>query len=123
MKATELRIGNWVHLDKKSIQLDVDEWHNYIHADFDEERYEPVEIDDYFLVGFAFSDNRKIIRTNIGIAIIELYHWGDDNSYDISINGNLIRNIKYVHELQNVIFALNGIELKFKMTEEKFAKL
>ena len=42
--------------------------------------------------------------------------WWNTNSIEIDINGEvLIINCKYVHELQNIYFALTGEELELKV--------
>lgn len=105
MKANELRLGNWVKWEAiyfrmvsiseempvlSTIEFSTDkiEWNEI----------EPIPITEEWLVGFGL----KITDSNI-----------IKDGYILSkINGRNFRlNLKYVHQLQNLYFALTGKEL------------
>jgi hypothetical protein len=117
MKASELRIGNYVyfHGDVEEINIDhfnifniikddvllpiplTEEWllkfdfHEYI--DFG---YKIGHFDKVPLCGFTYSINTNKVM---------IMHKGNNNSHWLDIE------IKYVHQLQNLYFALTGEEL------------
>ena len=103
MDCKELRIGNWVYfkLDDEYIQFDYSmlEWDNAndIHA---------IPLTEEWLVKFGFVDNCKngyeIVNHNPG------YYFLDNE-------GGFINDcpILYVHQLQNLYFALTGEELEY----------
>ena len=105
MKATELRIGNWVYnTGDTQTFVDADIIHDIDLADKGSGnfRYTPIPLTEEWLVKFGF------IETSYGwesaISTIEIV----GKKFIQSRNGVVI---KYVHSLQNLYFALNGEEL------------
>ena len=114
MKATELRIGNWVS-NGGSIPVaqirdgeDIDD-----HIDYD--CYFPIPLTEEWLVRFGANKADKTIYGDNVYSIDELYMFDIKND-SLSVNSNVWLDIPviYVHQLQNLYFALSGEELEIK---------
>ena len=113
MKATELRIGNWVN--NGNIDYIVD-YNNLIDL-LDYEKVngrmlsKPILLTKVWLVKFGFEDfmdgKNLYCKPYFNISFI-----GNELRY-IGISG-FYRNIKHVHQLQNLYFALTDNELTIK---------
>ena len=125
MKATELRIGNYVyHTDAGEIQVNKTDIAEYEICY--ETLIEPIPLAEEWLQKFGFIENIKDVpyqpsySINIRLTIFYLrpsykggYYWGFMNDgKDCELNDVL--NIKYVHELQNLYFVLTNQELEIK---------
>jgi len=128
MKANELRIGNYVNImndtvDDEYVKVIVTIRRNFaeIECNEDQDSFEyheiqPIPITEEWLVKFGF--NKCNYKT--------VYH--APNSTIFLLNGRAVKhykrqdveyfrmvredvNIKYIHELQNLVFALTGVEL------------
>jgi hypothetical protein len=122
MKANELRIGNYVQLEglKKPIQvsiIDTTETSTKTKA-------KPIPVTEEWLLKFdmvltdGFSNSRKLYLNNYENDISKITYSHKEGLLRLS-NGDtkgtlLIPHIKYVHQLQNLYFALTGEELTFK---------
>ena len=129
MKANELRLGNYIIFDGKitevqkvDIGLILDGYHK--------EYYKPIPLTEEWLIksGFKFYDGSELygylyydkrITENLVLTISEkngIYTWcfGDE---DLITEDWL--EIKHVHQLQNMWFALTGEELTIKEDETK----
>ena len=119
MEQNELRIGNWVLDEGKEVQIDglqatgrivVEDW-TY---DDGKRGIEPNGIkltgDKIKKCGF---DNSKTSTYRKGLFFI--YPPGSPESdFGFGVKGiGLIRSIKYIHELQNICFILNGEEIQY----------
>ena len=121
MKANEFRIGNWVKRDTQPEGFQIDA-QSFFTCEKHPDWYEPIPLTEEWLLKFGFvkGDNiscndyfyRKVIDRNEltinpdnGICI-----WGE------TIRDNEVSTvlIKYVHQLQNLYFALTGNELEIK---------
>lgn len=90
MTANELRIGNWAYHQGAEMELNVKRFEYAVCK----ERcvgLKPIPLTEEWLSRFGLNDNQ---HTRITIP----------------------RNIKYVHQLQNLFFALTGEELVLKTT-------
>lgn len=104
MNANELRIGNWVHWGK-DYQIDVDDISNHAWNDV----LQPIPLTEEWLLNFGF----KKIKTWLGDA------YENENGDIAYLNGQIyiisedvkVDTPKYVHQLQNLYFALTGEEL------------
>jgi len=124
MKVTELRIGNKVYLD--DLDVETGKWHqqiieisyrdiyNLINAnDMVKGSYEGILITEDWLVKFAFcksnTQDKFYTKDNcVGVSIA-------DDKFRF-IQGNFVcqlvlKELKYVHELQNIYYAIYGSEL------------
>ena len=125
MDAKELRVGNFVtaiRCDNSQIIDQVKQLHeSYVVTKFDWGKVEPIPLTEEWLTKLGFKQTekiaQKIIRSvgRLGVLNVEkskpfeikLSYWVDDD-------GILISKIKYVHQLQNLYFALTGEELEIK---------
>ena len=106
MEARELRIGNWVKRNSIVVQCDFMSVAN-CHAIPDQ--YEPIPITEYWLEIFGFNGLSK--EDSNGFELI----YNNAIGYRLSIQGQYqYKEIKYIHELQNLYFALTGKELEIK---------
>ena len=122
MKATELRIGNWVHdpngkgADKTIRFKMISNWEVLNTAKW--KPYQPIPLTHEWLEKFGFDvyqlKNRKRgYRNNFNI---NLFKRGDIKiSYK---HRQLSIDLKYVHQLQNLYFALTSEELQIKSDEK-----
>jgi len=110
MKANELRLGNYAKDSVLGI-IEIDSTDKIYHA----ENLEPIPLTEEWLVKFSFDpDKDDYLGTSIvweediciydhGDNIYSLYRYNDQHVY-----------IKYIHQLQNLYFALTGQELEIK---------
>ena len=119
MKANELRIGNWVLSKDMPVQIEEikPETIRYCFGEFPISYIEPINLTEEWLVKFGFKvGNHK--QFNKWINEYENSSlFVDDNYYGIAINGIDVWTISrklYVHQLQNLYFALTGEELEIK---------
>ena len=119
MKANELRIGNWVFNGRNAqVTPKQIEW-------FSEGVYDllPIELTEEWLLKFGFvweldKSYSLTINENNGLFI-----WVDLNTLhpiaELIDSGDrvVVNHIKYIHQLQNLYFALTGEELKLKDNE------
>lgn len=124
MKATELRIGNTVdyRLQKNPITIEAKDLLEFEKKPQDviETIFLPIPLDESCLVKFGFKKMAKGFMLNIPTG-------GENDNYFISMSsesGIIVNyltndywssnNIEYVHQLQNIYFALTSEELKTK---------
>ena len=126
MKASELRIGNLVtpcgnkpyrveSVDNDGCMIvPVD---NSELVDFDYEcDLEPIPLTEEWLVKFGFEYKDGYLTLELGyFSGSNFIYWiGDVLNLFCKSGMMLTNNIKYVHQLQNLYFALTGEELKIK---------
>jgi hypothetical protein len=134
IKATELRIGNYIKLmfnyeDYETIQVTSDEL-----VDVDKKRadYEPLPLTEEWLFKFGFKnidkgDNDYITYTDsnhdyylqIDVRRKDGKYSILDNSFDDLRDFSMV-DISYVHQLQNMYFTLTGEELILNKTIESY---
>lgn len=118
MKETELRVGNYV-LDSYNGKITRVNWQEIKWIQELTDRYIPIELTEEILLKSGFELKGIIFRINNGFT----------NQFDV--NYSLSRNIyyydsskygiynevelKYLHQLQNLYFALTGEELKIQL--------
>lgn len=112
MKAIDLRIGNKIervgethevfHISQLSIGTNK-------HAMDGIENYTPILLSDEWLVnlGFKKSENDNIFKHQKNFISVTQ----ERDNFNIYVQETSIAVIKYVHQLQNIHFALTGIEL------------
>ena len=112
MKANELRIGNLVTFNGKQIIVSWEDVQFIMTSDFEKEYHKPIPLTEEWLLKFGFEVDENLWFTInlIGYSIER----DDDISWDFLKSEDFIVNIKYVHQLQNLYFALVGEELKIK---------
>jgi len=120
MKANDLRIGNYIKdifdVKKHEVrQLDLEDFSAMLNYKNSNHRntYNPVELNDEWIKSFNFENSKTQDKfftkdNNIGISTA-------DDKFRF-IQGNFVcqlvlRDIEFVHELQNLYYALTGVEL------------
>mgnify|MGYP000713551394 CR=1 FL=1 len=110
MKASELRIGNYL-INQFGVeqQLVIENF-----CDFCFEGCKPIPLTEQRLLDFGFE---KPAHSFIG-DIFHLSEWDEfPNTWCVAMNKNnaiIFRRLKYVHQLQNLFYALRGEELTIK---------
>lgn len=128
MKATELRIGNWVRI--KDVPT-TKEWQVESIGNLQQvagqlwsiEELEPIQLTEEWLTRFGF---KLPAHSWIGDKF-HLSEYGEGSKHPnggvwvVAMNKNnaIISEIQYVHQLQNLYFALTGKELQTDETEKK----
>jgi hypothetical protein len=119
MKATELRIGNWVHHNtnwstrneiKEELEYQFDDRDWYYDAECllsIENDLSPIPLTEEWLIKFGF-DGQDYNLFTIELSRNQFMMLKDEWLIVIS------NNCKYVHQLQNLYFALTGEELTIK---------
>ena len=125
IKANELRIGNWVNIDKciRKFNISDFEYSNYDISD-------PIPLTPEILEKCGFAMLRHLGKLQPTLRIDESleFHWADDalyvtyseDNYDESIDlGGFtierpLRHIKHFHQLQNYVYFATNTELTFK---------
>jgi hypothetical protein len=109
MKTTDLRIGNLVLSKGVPVQIEEIMWETvrYCFGEFPIDYVEPIPLTEEWLLKFGFVSNPYEDRYEKGTIHIECdktkgatYLWVEN-----------MPHIKYVHQLQNLYFALTGEEL------------
>jgi hypothetical protein len=112
MRASELRIGNWVIDNNKSVQV--------VATDFSYcEVFKPIPLTEEWLLNFNFE--KSTVFGNFKVKARDYYHsikyydgeWIYSNDYS-DADCYCIASVKYVHQLQNLYHALTGEELTIK---------
>ena len=127
MNANELRIGNWVSIDNWVI--DVDEISNdKIDISNGIEPYDikdikPIPLTEEWLIRFGFHKSEAFRTKHIGgfiDGLCELFMKTNGSMFWVysfsEVDGTIwfITKITYVHQLQNLYFALTGEELNLR---------
>ena len=123
MKATDFRIGNLVSYDNRVFEIDTlsEEMPTLNTIEFGIgvvgwKDIKPIKLTEQWLIDFGFSkstavDNLYVIQIEAGV--LDLMP-SDIIGYHVYIEDNWICRIEYVHQLQNLYFALTGKELELK---------
>jgi hypothetical protein len=123
IKANELRIGNLVIYSNGSILfkvigisefgIDIENEVEKTYIEYDE--FEPIQLTEEWLLKFGFE---KQMMWTYAINIIGnqklIYYLGEKGWSIGNKNYSDFSNLKYVHQLQNIYFALTGEELTIK---------
>lgn len=124
-KATELRIGNlFIGYDNKVFKWSLDEFVMMLtDCDIDEIIKEPITLTEEWLLKFGFDQREDyfFLKENSKY----YFFWNEKDGAGITtyekVIGDIvfdeitiIKKLKYVHQLQNLFFALTGSELTIK---------
>lgn len=134
MKIEELRIGNWVQVGQILTFVDkIDDANNsgvgvvgnLLHNDIED--VAPIPLTDEWLENFGFikTDDSGYCELEFEGTNTRLFITLDDElarrsfgkcyyGFDHHVNAEIQLNIQYVHQLQNLVFALTGKDLILK---------
>ena len=120
MKVTELRINNWVQFKHTETPVRVILGDFVMAREYKDERlddYEPIPLTEEWLVKFGFEKKQNKFDNR----------WDNEYGFEIEVQGDkyaycvwdesaphlttFLGHCKYVHQLQNLYFALTGEEL------------
>jgi hypothetical protein len=112
MKAEELRIGNWVKGDiGKPYQFELGDFHDWW-ADHNSHTFgdhiHPTPLTEEWLLKFGFDKEGNRPKWVDDLAS---YNIGNENIQYVKMDSWKCIKIRYVHQLQNLYFALTGNEL------------
>lgn len=144
MKANELRIGNWINeygISRKVIPLDIVYLSQFEQAEKICIELTPISLTEEWLLKFGFKyQDRDVNRTNNRTERFYISpHFGEHREYwiDLQLETNALKvpfawlnwdiggghdhihlpeghKLQYIHQLQNLYFALTGEELNIK---------
>ena len=123
----ELRIGNWYNSVKfgNSVQCELVDLYDlcansegaYSHPPIDK-MFTPIPLTEEWLKKFGFKPYKPggngFRLGKMVIYVLPLCNEVEYDSIDFEARTNIMTNIKYVHQLQNLYFALTGEELTIK---------
>ena len=118
MKATELRAGNLTFFKEKERELNLWDFSTYIQTNIG--YYKPIPLTEEWLVKFGYA-----VRKSLGFEAYEIndiytvYYntTATPNGFEMCF-GDFEIEIKWVHKLQNLHFALTGEELNQNKEDE-----
>lgn len=113
MNSQELRIGNWVYLPSKKKQYQISSGHDIEEIE-DSNDAEPIEITHDRLIMLGFKCTAYQFRYETDKYMIE--QWVSSGQYFFRVRVSetdsiAIAELDYLHQLQNLYFALTGEEL------------
>ena len=117
MKANELRVGNLVGSYNKGEEdrvLTINAQNILVEAKANKQgytRYRPIPLTEEWLLKFGFENNR--------LGLFDCIKVVEDIGFHIYFIQRHLKEVQYVHQLQNLYFALVGEELKLKEDESK----
>lgn len=120
MKANELRIGNWVRKENYSPEFHKIEIEDFAILERSHNFYQPIPLTEEWLLKMGFELSGHQLGEEYSRGNFSMYYYnGDYPDYEGEIlascfNGNNVE-IKYIHQLQNIYFALTGEELTIKI--------
>lgn len=118
MEAKELRIGNYVY-NGGIISLDIERLYAFNECLYD---LQPIPITEEWLLKLGFEKEEGNLYSLYVDDNLDVSLWSDtyfsNPTIELTCNGKVVcKNIKYIHQLQNLYFALTGQELKLKINE------
>lgn len=129
MKANELRLGNWVSLNGNSTQVDVIDYNQIIATELgliELKFIKPIPLTEEWLSKFGFNTDKVTFGIHVDNIRFRLFQINASCSYNDNENEFTVTvyqykyrieicRIKYVHQLQNLYFALTNEELKIEL--------
>jgi len=116
MKANELRIGNKFILPNGEIGTISYHEIRLMSISLDPINYKPIPLTEEWLLRFCFKKVRYEKYAHEKLDKLKAYPHVIKDGYGFYIQGAYtLPNIKYVHQLQNLYFALTGEELKIQL--------
>jgi len=121
MKPNELRVGNIIEKKFLIWGSEAETYWQWSYVGIDEfkdvekysENYRALELNDGWLLRLGFKEETKRWNTTRWFSFNGFGFWMDSMAL-FSIGDHYIAGCKYVHQLQNLYFALTGEEIKIK---------
>lgn len=122
IKANELRIGNWVKVENDFERVDnILEDGAYCYLSKEAESVfqpysfiNPIPLTEEWLLKMGF-DEIDIEENKNNVRVFHLNGIYCNTLYGVYYYTHLLKQIQYVHQLQNLYFALTGEELEVKL--------
>lgn len=116
MKANELRIGNLYEFKGCLCTININTFAEFnLHL----KEFQPIPLTEEWLLKFGFDNNRRLYLYGMADYFMSYDIMSDNsifiyNEVETANNESLtmMGHIKYIHQLQNLYFALTGEELK-----------
>ena len=113
MKANELRIGNLVYLTDKDKVWEILDGHEIDECD-DNPLVQPIPLTEEWLLKFGFEKTMSWTYVKDLVGNLKLVYYLGEKGWSIGFKSySDFPNLKYVHQLQNLYFALTGEELTY----------
>lgn len=118
MQLNEIRLGNKISLEGKNYTIDAKMMYAIFsgNPDYDISKFEPILLSSEWLLKFGFKENKvedityeKEISHCKGFVVsfsTQSYDW-------FLCDTDVDTNVKYIHQLQNLYFAMTGLEIDF----------
>lgn len=107
IQANELRIGNWVRIKESDTKIQVDaDTIGFSHSVY----YQTIPLTEEILFKCGFENRKTILGASV-------YFYGDFTFNELLIlnwKQGTVNDIKYLHQLQNLVFSLTQTELNYK---------
>lgn len=111
MKPNELRIGNYfIDWDNKISVLDKSMFYSIGCGDTSYDEFKPIPLTEEWLLKFGFEKTQYYWLKKYIILNLDFEFCTTNGEGDLTYIGNGV-SYKYVHQLQNLYFALTGEEL------------
>lgn len=112
MEASELRIGNYILFNGKIIQISGKGLYDYAYTHDYTGKHEPINLSPEILekAGFRQGNDKEMYKSKEGVWLTKIEGLG---YYTAGLRAGYC--IQYLHQLQNVIFALTGEELEINL--------
>jgi predicted nuclease of predicted toxin-antitoxin system len=113
MKTTDLRIGNLVLSKGVPVQIEEIMWETvrYCFGEFPIDYVEPIPLTEEWLLKFGIERRQIKDLISYNTNQLELYQYASNNNKIFFEHADGEVELKYVHQLQNLYFALTGEEL------------
>ena len=122
INAKELRIGNLIEyrisdrFDKRKewwevSEIDADDIHWLSKVMPEDEDFKAIPLTEEWLEKLGFKQNKFDKVFEVENCQIEIYFFDNDIKCTVCVDSVINKNIKHVHQLQNLYFALTGSEL------------
>jgi hypothetical protein len=123
MKANEFRIGNFIKYKNIAFQCDLEDL--IVIRDFEDHHYSYVELNEEWFLKLGFQlENNECEEMNyfwwyLDELEISVFKIANRVSYCYEDNYGISPMIKYVHELQNIYYALFEEEMSIEKTKKE----
>ena len=116
MKATELRIGNYLDFEGEPMQFEREDFNYEFNLS---SQWQPIQLTEEWLIKFGFKKHNEMTwldteHTETQLPNLQLNNFKPDEEIGMFLDDKYGVIIKYVHQLQNLYFALTNKELKIK---------